>query len=41
MLQDDPIDGDANEEVLGGSETETLLESVELSTSTPVLAESK
>ena len=27
MLQDEPIDGDANEEVLGGSEAETLLES--------------
>ena len=31
MLQDDRFDGDANEEGLGGSETETLLESDEMS----------
>ena len=31
MLQDGLFDGDANEEGLGGSETETLLESDEMS----------
>ena len=41
MLQDAPLDCDANAEVLSGAETETLLENVEMSTSTPVPAETK
>ena len=39
MLQDAPLDCDANAEVLSGAEIETLLENVEMSTSTPVPAE--
>ena len=41
MLQDAPLDCDANAEVLSDAETETLLENVEMSTSTPVPAETK
>ena len=41
MLQETPLDCDANAEVLSGAETETLLENVEMSTSTPVPAERK
>ena len=41
MLQDAPLDCDANAEVLSGAETETLLENVEMSTSNPVPAETK
>ena len=41
MLQDAPLDCDANADVLSGAEIETLLENVEMSTSTPVPAETK
>ena len=41
MLQDAPLDCDANAEVLSGAETETLLENVEMTTSTTVPAETK
>ena len=41
MLQDDPLDGDANAEVLSGAETENLLENIEMSTSNPVPAETE
>ena len=38
MLPDGLLECDAMEEVLGGSDTETLLERVEMLTSNPVLA---
>ena len=41
LLQDASLDCDANAEVLSGAETESPLENVEMSTSTPVPAEPK
>ena len=41
MLQDAPLDCDANADVLSGAETETLLENVEMTSSTPVPAKTK
>ena len=41
MLQDAPLECDANAEVLSGAETETLLENVDMTISTAVPVETK